>query len=504
MSELRGIVLVTLGLIALAFYYSWWLMEGRLASPWLILGFMAAIFYGTFQILANWLVYLWTHHRPATSSHPPTDLTVDVFVTACGEDHALIRRSLTAACAMQGSHRTWLLDDGQDPDLAHLAKRLGTGYLTRQDCKDAKAGNVNAALARTNGDVVVIFDIDHVPEPDFLQQTLGNFADPSVGFVQVMPTFSNNREGWVARAATETSFDFYNPTSKGMDGFQSVTKMGSNSLIRRAALNSIGGYQRGLAEDLATSIALHAAGWRSRYVDQPLAPGLAPPDLAAWFTQQFKWSRGVFEVLLTTYPRLFWRLTWGERLSYAVRTTKYLIGPVILIHLALVIAVLISGSQAARVDLQQYLVYLTPLALLEVLIRQLALRRWRHPSISVGPMWRAVTLIYATWPVYTLTFIMAVLRLPLSFRPTPKRSVGSLNPLWVLPQLASVLLIIVGVVYSLTNTEEYSSFVLLFCFAACLAIPQVGLVRPLLRSSLVSGKTKALKLFGIFRDKLYI
>ena len=178
MSELRGIMLVALGLIALGIYYSWWFMEGRLTSPWLILGFMAAIFYGVFQILANWLVYLWTHHRPVTSPHPPVDLTVDVFVTACGEEHSLIRRSLTAACVMQGSHRTWLLDDGRDPALARLAEELGAGYLTRQDCQDAKAGNVNAALARTSGDIVVIFDIDHVPEPEHrLQHRQGEKLD---------------------------------------------------------------------------------------------------------------------------------------------------------------------------------------------------------------------------------------------------------------------------------------------------------------------------------------
>jgi cellulose synthase (UDP-forming) len=373
-----------------------------------------------------------------------------------------------------------------------LAERLGAGYLTRQDRKDAKAGNVNAALAHTNGDIVVIFDIDHIPEPDFLQRTVGRFADPKVGFVQVMPTFSNNRQGWVARAATETSFDFYNPTSKGMDAFHSVTKMGSNSLIRRTALNSIGGYQPGLAEDLATSIALHATGWHSRYVAEPLAPGLAPPVLAAWFTQQFKWARGVFEVLLTTYPRLFRRLTWGQRLSYSVRTTKYLIGPVIFVHLALVIAILLGGSAGALADLQQYFIHLMPLAMFDMLVRQLALRRWRHPSVPVEPLWRAVTLVYITWPIYTLAWIMAVLRLPLAFRPTPKNADGPLNPMWLLPQLVSVLLLISGVVYVIATTPEYSSYYLLYLAATCLALPQVGLIGVLLRSCLSRWKKEKL------------
>src|SRR5262249_26565248 len=187
------------------------------------------------------------------------------------------------------------------------------------------------------------------------------FADPTIGFVQVMPTFYNHQQSWVACAATETSLDFYNPTSKGMDGLKSVTKMGSNALVRRTALLAIGGYQPGLAEDLATSVALHAAGWSSRYVAEPLAPGLAPADLAAWFTQQFKWARGVFEVLLTTCPRLFPRLTWGQRLAYAVRTTKYWIGPIACVHLALTIVALGSRDRTIQAGFEQYLVHLCPL-----------------------------------------------------------------------------------------------------------------------------------------------
>jgi len=483
-SEVRGIALVILGVAALGFYYSWWFQAGRLTSPWLVLGLLGAIFYGVFQMLTNWLVYLWTHHRPVAPSKLSVDLTVDVFVTACGEEYSLIEKCLAAACAMKGSHKTWLLDDGRDPALARLAARLGAGYLTREGRKDAKAGNVNAALARTNGDVIVIFDIDHIPQPDFLQRTLQDFADPTVGFIQVMPTFSNNAQSWVARAANETSLDFYNPTSIGMDGFNSVTKMGSNALIRRKALDSIGGYQPGLAEDLATSISLHAAGWHSRYVAEPLAPGLAPLDLSSWFIQQFKWARGVFEVLLTTYPRSFIRLSWGQRISYAVRTTKYWIGPFIFVHLAVTIGVLLGGDVTARAGLQQYFLYLTPLVVADMLIRQLALRRWRHPSILGGSMWRAVTLIYATWPVYTLAWIMAVLRLPLSFRPTPKDSGAGVNPLWVLPQLVSAALIIWGIIRIVTFTENYSSSLLLFGFAIGLVFPQIGLLRPLLRSVL--------------------
>jgi cellulose synthase (UDP-forming) len=481
---LRG--LVALGIIALLYYYSWWFTGGRIAFPWLVLALVAAILYGGAQLLGSWLLYL-VACRQSPSPPPPEELTVDVFVTACGESHALIERTLAAACAMRGSHRTWLLDDSADPSLARLAERLGAGYLTRMDRKDAKAGNINAALSRTTGDIVVIFDIDHTPAVDFLQRAVGHFVDPTVGFVQVMLTFSNGRQSWVAQAAAESSLDFYNPTSIGTGKISSATLMGSNALIRRTALDSIGGYQPGLAEDLATSIALHAAGWRSAYVAEPLAPGLAPPDLAAWFTQQLKWARGVFELLLTAYPRFFCRLTWGQRLSYAVRMTCYWIGPVVCVHLLLTLAILMGGSNVARVDFQQYLGHLFPLALITLVIRQVALGTWRHSSTFTGPLWRAVTLVYTTWPVYTLAWVMALLRLPLAFRPTPKSQTGAINPFWLLPQATVVLLLGSGVLYSLFTVGEYLSLLLL-CFTLFQGVPQMTLLGQWLHSDSASRR----------------
>ena len=162
---------------------------------------------------------------------------MDVFVTACGEEYALIERAVVAACTMRGNHKTWLLDDGHDPALARLAKQLEVGYLTRQDRQNAKAGNLNAALARTDGDIVVMFDIDHAPKLNFLERTLGYFRNPELGFIQVMLTFENDQDGWVAQAAGESIHDFYNPTSIGADGVKSATLIGTNALIRRKAMN---------------------------------------------------------------------------------------------------------------------------------------------------------------------------------------------------------------------------------------------------------------------------
>ena len=471
-------MLVMLGVLTLLYYFSWWFEAGRLLSPVLILWFIAAIIFSTIQVLCMWAIYLGTFRRPQRSRASVSNLTVDVFIPACGEENALVERALKGACLMRGDHRTWLLDDGDDPRLKEIASELGAGYLTRKGRQDAKAGNINAALARTDGDIVVIFDIDHVPCPQFLERTLPLFADPSVGFVQVMLTFENWEDGLIAQAAAETTLDFYNPASIGADGLGSATLIGSNALIRRTALTSIERYQPGLAEDLATSIALHAAGWRSNYVSEPLAPGIAPPNLDAWFTQQFKWARGVFELLFTAYPHLFRRLTLGQRISYAVRMTYYLVGLTMAMHILLTVLVLWSGSLFIIQNYTDYLQHLLPVLVMIIIIRHLAFRRWRSPTIYSTKFlfqFRAFILVAVTWPVYTLAWILTVFRVPVTYRPTPKVSVGLLHPIWILPHLVVVMLIGLGLGRTVAIVEDPQAYWLLLAFMTALLATQIFL-----------------------------
>lgn len=458
------------GMVAFAYYFLWWIERVHQLSAWMLMAFLFAVAYGVIQILGNWALYLATHWRGIVPVFPvPEDMTVDVFLTACGEEPALVERALQRAVSMRGNFKTWLLDDGDDPRLAQLAYRLGAGYLVRNGRNDAKAGNVNAALGRTSGDIVVIFDIDHAPQPEFLERTLGYFRFPMVGFVQVMLTFENQTDGWVAEAAADSSLDFYNPTSIGSDGLQSTTLVGSNALIRRKALESIDGYQPGLAEDLATSIALHAAGWRSVYVPEPLAPGYAPPDLSAWFTQQMKWARGVFELLLTAYPRYFRQMHRGKRAAYAVRMTYYWIGPVVFLHLLATILALFSPNEAARAVFEDYLFHLAPLGLVVVFIRYLALRRWRHRSLEPNMQIKPMVLVFGSWPVYTLAWLMALIRLPLGFRLTPKTHSSRLNLRWMLPHTAVVILLVVGLLRYVSQPASLPFFIWGFASGALAA-----------------------------------
>ena len=476
--ELAGLLVVILGIVALIYYFSWWSYESRLSSPLYALWFLAATVFTIFQLLCVWAIDLAAFRRPQNRRASVNHLTTDVFLTTCGEPVDLVERSLSAACNMHGNYCVWLLDDGHDPRLQRLAGALGASYLTREDRQDAKAGNINAALARTTGDIIAVFDVDHVAEPEFLERSLPLFAESDIGFVQVMLTSKNEDESLIAHAAAQATLDFYNPISVGSDRLGAATLIGSNALIRREALASIECYQPGLAEDLATSLALHAKGWRSAYVHEPLAPGLAPPDLAAWFTQQVKWSRGVFEVLLTAFPRLCHRLTLGQFISYGARMTYYWLGLALAFHIFLAILAVWDSVLLPAEVFNGYLKRLLPVWVMILLINQFSLLRWRHKSITLKESLfrlRAHVLVISTWPAYLLSWVMALFRVPLTFRPTPKSPGGLLNPLWIMPHLIVVIVISMGLGRFVGSVEDVRPYWLLLVFLILILATQLFL-----------------------------
>lgn len=400
------------------------------------------------------LAYLLLRFGYRTEPGAPGGLKVDVYVTAYKEPLWLLRRTLQAAVAIRYPHRTYLLDDAGRSDLAGLARELNAGYLTREDSRDHKAGNVNAALARTDGDFIAIFDADHAPEPGFLDRTLAPFEDPEVGFVQAMVTFSNEEGNVFARASAETAKDFYNLIEVGQDCCGAASLIGSNAVLRRDALESIGGYKPGLAEDLETSIALHHRGWRSAYVREPLAPGLTPADFDTFVRQQLKWASGVFEAGVGRLRRSFRGLTAHQRLCYLTRCTYYLIP----IQYALGVLFVALDLIVPFADVEGLLFAGAPFLVCFLGACSYARRAWSLESSARSPFRpRASSLLFSAWPAYALAALRTLLRRPIAFRATAKTVRHGL-PLWaVLPQLALVGLLVFALGWRYVHWDGHPS-----------------------------------------------
>ena len=325
----RRLLVLGFGLVSL-WYLSWRVGTLNPQAPVFSgLVFAAEVFgFGT-ALLHIFMCWRLTERRAPA---PRPGIGVDVFVPTYNESVELVRKTLLAARAMDYPHTTWLLDDGRRPEMETLARQLGCRYLARADNEHAKAGNLNHALARSSGELVVVFDADHAPRRDFLVKTLGYFDDPAVAFVQTPQDFYNldsYQHRWRGKGRTVWTEQalFFRVIQRGKDYWNAAFFCGSCAVVRRSALDEIGGFATGtVTEDLHTSMRIHAHAYKSVYHAEPLAFGLAPESIEPFIGQRVRWGQGAMHVWRKEGILSHRGLTLAQRLNYLASALTYFDG----------------------------------------------------------------------------------------------------------------------------------------------------------------------------------
>jgi len=322
-------------LVAVFFVVAFWYLYWRLGSfnseaMFFSVSLYIAEIYGFFSAMLHvFMVSRLTRREPM----PVIDgKTVDVFIPTINESTDLLRKTIIAAKNMDYEHVTWLLDDGHRPEMKKLAEEYEVRYLSRTTNEHAKAGNLNYALENSCGDFICIFDADHCPQQSFITNTIGYFADKNVAFVQTPQDFYNldsfqhrqskgNKVLW-----TEQSL-FFRVIQRGKDYWNAAFFCGSCAIVRRSALESIGGFATGtLTEDLHTSLRLHKKGYRSIYMQQSMAYGIAPSNVNPFLSQRVRWGQGAMQVWKKEGILTAKGLTIAQRLNYLASVLTYFDG----------------------------------------------------------------------------------------------------------------------------------------------------------------------------------
>ncbi len=242
--------MVVLTLLSGTTYIGWrWLFSVNWANWWIAVPLIIA---ETYALIDAYLfgITMWRARRRGEPPSPldPDTTGVDVFVTTYNEPVDMVITTAMAALAIDYPHQTWVLDDGDRPEMADAAQAAGLSYITRsKDWVDrprhAKAGNLNNALLRTDGEFMLILDADQIPDRRILHRTLGYFEDPVVALVQTPQWFSNVTESDPLGSQAPL---FYGPIQEGKDGWNAAFFCGSNAVLRREALMQLGisGYVR--------------------------------------------------------------------------------------------------------------------------------------------------------------------------------------------------------------------------------------------------------------------
>lgn len=301
-----------------------------------------------FVALALYFFQLWNPITRQSRPAPP-GMAVDVLIPTYNEDIDLIRKTALACIQMRYPHKTYILDDGNRPEVARLAEELGCLYGARTQRTHAKAGNLNHGLAMAGGDFVAIFDADYVPQPDFLEKTLGYFADEKVALVQT-PHHYYNVDSFQFRINMKKGDKwneqdmFYRMMMPGRDYWDSTFFAGTSAVIRTKALREVGGFATAtITEDVETTVQLYKRGWKGVYHNEVLSTGLAAKDLRSYHTQKLRWAEGNINMLFTENPLWTKGLTLPQRICFFATVFGWFIGLPKLIYFITPAVMLLTG-----------------------------------------------------------------------------------------------------------------------------------------------------------------
>lgn len=402
---------------AVVLRYAYWRTTATLPSPDDLANFVPAVvlylaemFYIVLLGMNLFVVSDPLERAPAPEVDDAALPHVDVFVPSYNESKAILALTLSSALAMDypaGKLRVFLLDDGgtdekrnaRDPmkaaearhrheDLQALCRDLGVTYVTRARNTHAKAGNLNAGLAASSGELVVVFDADHAPAREFLRQTVGYMvADPKTFLVQTPHFFSNpdpieKNLSTFERMPSENEM-FYGTIQKGLDKWNAAFFCGSAAVLRRSALMEVGGFSGiTITEDCETALDLHSKGWKSVYVDRPMVTGLQPETLSSFIGQRSRWCRGMLQILFLKNAALVPGLSLAQRICYLSSAMIWFFPVVRVVFLIAPLLFIFFDMKIYDVSAQEFVAYTLTYLVISSLIRNYLYGRVRWPWIS--------------------------------------------------------------------------------------------------------------------------
>ncbi|MBV1796703.1 UDP-forming cellulose synthase catalytic subunit [Siccirubricoccus sp. G192] len=362
--------------LAVTLRYLHWRLTETLEPETLLQGFfmiglvLAEVYAGISLCLGYFQTLAPLDRKPVPlPEDPQTWPKVDVFIPTYNESMEVVKPTVLAALAMdwpEDRFNVYILDDGRRPEFRRFAEECGAGYIIRPDNKGAKAGNINHALAQTDGEFIAIFDCDHVPTRAFLQFTLGWLVrDAHLAMVQTPHYFYSpdpfERNLTAGRDVPNEGLMFYGLVQPGNDLWNGSFFCGSCAVIRRTALLEVGGVpHETVTEDCHCSLRMQRRGWHTAYLRMPLASGLATERLLIHIGQRMRWARGMIQILRVENPLTASGLSLAQRLCYFSSMFHFMFALPRVVFLTSPLAFLLLGQNVIAASPLAILAYAGP------------------------------------------------------------------------------------------------------------------------------------------------
>jgi len=249
---------------------------------------------------------------------------IDIFVATYNESVDILKRTLFAAKDInypKEKVNIYVGDDGSREEVKVLCQENGINYVTRDDHKGAKAGNINNLLKNSSSDLILTLDADMIPSKEIINKMVYFFEDSKTGFVQSPQVFYNHdifQYNLNVGEFIPNEQDFFMRTIlEKRAAYNAVLHVGCNAIFSRKAIEDIGGIPTSsITEDMATGMLIQAKEYKSFFVNEPLAIGLTVENVRDLIKQRDRWLRGSIQVFKTINPIFTKGLSFIQKLIY--------------------------------------------------------------------------------------------------------------------------------------------------------------------------------------------
>lgn len=192
-----------------------------------------------------------------------------------------------------------VIDDRSEDNTATVIKNLEAKYenvtalIRDKSAYPGKSAVLNDALLIAKGDAILVFDADARIKPDFLTKLVPNLEPEDVGAVQARKVIRNKDYNFLTRCQNnEYTLDAH--FQIGRDAVKGAVELrGNGELIKRAALEDIGGWnEETITDDLDMSTQLHIKGWDVRFCPDTIVTEEGIIYLIPLYRQRRRWLEG--------------------------------------------------------------------------------------------------------------------------------------------------------------------------------------------------------------------
>lgn len=230
--------------------------------------------------------------------------TVAVVVPSYNEDLRVVKTAMLKLKQAEYDRKKvnfYLLDDSTNSeisaDLSAFAKKNGVTYVHREQRHAFKAGAMNNFLAmKTGEEFIAVFDADeYLIKKRFLVDLLPFFDDRKVAYVQTEKTYQ--RGSFFSDSVTLFNGFFFNFIQPSRASRNTQTFAGSCGILRRSAVEEIGGFPEYIVEDTFLSFDTRMKDYKGIYIPRTYALGRPINKFTAFARQQWRYNYGSTQFL---------------------------------------------------------------------------------------------------------------------------------------------------------------------------------------------------------------